>query len=208
MVNKLVYQNWFWYNIIEYHGSWNELLSYRLINNEIKEFIYQFLINTKVIKPIAGRRFIQTNKCDNCGKIGNNFYQLHYKEQEYPVSLLILCHHWKCRYSGLLSYHYDFKEDNKYLCYKKLPLKEQELITRTNGNKTLSYVSPYFLKKMKERWYIFCYWYEERTSYTKYVSIDNFDIINVKQYFLKLIYHNKSFDNENITLLELFEREW
>jgi len=208
MTNTLLYQNWFWYNIIEYHCRWEELLSYRLINSEIKEFIYQFLINTKVIKPIPGRRFIQTNKCNNCGIIGNNFYQLAYKEKEYPTRLLILCHHWKCRYSGILSYHYDFKENNNYLCYKNLPLKKQELITRTSGSKTLSYVNPYFLRKMKKRWYIFCYWYEGRVSYTKYISIDDFNIINVEQYFLKFIYNNKYFDDENITLLELFERKW
>ena len=208
MVNNLLYQNWFWYKIIEYHGEWDNLLILRNINKEIRKFIYIFLINTKIIKPIASRRFIQINKCDHCGKIGNNFHKLHYKEYTYPVSVLILCSHWKCRYSGLLSYCNDFKEREKFVCFKKLPLKNQENIIRTNGEQVLTYNSPFFLKKMNEKWYVFCYWYKGRTTYTKYVSINNFNISNPKKYLLKLVYKNKYFDSENITLLELFEREW
>ena len=208
MVNNLLYQNWFWYNIIEYQGIWKELLLYRMINKRIKNFIYDFLINTLVVKPIAVRRFIQINKCDNCGIIGNNFHRLHYKEYTYPVRVIIICPYWKCRYAGLLSYCNDFKERDKFVCFKKLPLKNQETIIRTNGEKELTYNSPFFLKKMNDKWYIFCYWYSGMVTYTKYVSINNFNISNPQTYLLNLIYKNKYFDRENITLLELFEREW
>lgn len=208
MVNYVLYQNWFWYKIIDNHGDWKNLLTLRIINKEIKQFIDKFLINTRVIKPVAGRRFIQINKCDSCGKIGNNFHQLHFKEYVYPVSVIILCDHWKCRYSGLISYCNEFKENNKYVCYKKLPLQEQEYIPRSKGVKTLSYVSPYFLKKIKNKFHVFCYWYDNFNSYTKYVPIEEFKLRYSDKFLLEIVYHNKYFDCENITLLELFEREW
>ena len=208
MVNNVLYQNWFWYKIIYFQGDWGNLLTLRKINKEIKNFVDQFLINTKVIKPVAGRRFIQINRCDSCGKIGNNFHQLHFKEYVYPVSVIILCENWNCRYSGLISYCNEFKENNKYVCYLKLPLREQEYITRTNGEKTLCYVNPYFLKKMKNKFYVFCYWYNDINSYTKYVPIEHFKIDFSDNLFLDIIYQNKYFDCENITLLELFERKW
>ena len=45
MVNYVLYQNWFWYKIIDNHGDWKNLLTLRIINKEIKQFIDKFLIN-------------------------------------------------------------------------------------------------------------------------------------------------------------------
>ena len=120
MSNKLFHQKWFWYKIIEFNSDWINILNYRCLNSEIKKYIYHLFINLKVVKPISLRRFIKINKCSNCGKVIDKCHMLHYNELNFPVRILILCNNWKCRYAGLLTYHYEFTEQNKYLLYKNL----------------------------------------------------------------------------------------
>jgi hypothetical protein len=193
---------WLFPLLLDYFYSWEYVLSLRLVSKQFKTDV-DMALKTQLFSPCAtSSSMICISYCDSCNKI-KKCHQLVY---DLPMSrfVLILCDNWKCRYAGIVSYHYDFLKLNKYISLKRIPLPVKVEIPRSNktSNEGICSYSHYGL--INNQWHIYCQWIEKDDILCKYVSCKYFNLPppNIKRDFLDIaINHNLCKDLHNLNSL-------
>ena len=195
---------WLFSPLLDYFYSWKYVLSLRTVSKQFKKDV-DMALKTQPFSPcVATSAMICISYCDNCSKTAK-CRQLVY---DLPMSrfLLILCNNWKCRYAGIVSYHYDFLKLNKYVTIKKIPLPDKVQIPRSNKTQNEGICSYFHYGIFKNRWHVYCQWMEKNDILCKYVPCKYFNLPspNIKTDFLDIAFnHNLCKDLHNLEGLSL-----
>lgn len=193
---------WLFPLLLDYFYSWEYILSLRTVSKQFKTDVDMALKNQPFSPCIATSAMICVSECDSCNKRAK-CHQLVYN---IPMSrfVLILCNNWKCRYAGIVTYHYDFLKLKKYITINKIALPEKVNIPRSNQTHNEGICSYFHYGIFKNRWHVYCQWMEESGIYSKYVPCKYFNLPspNIKTDFLDIaINHNLCKNLHNLDTL-------
>ena len=197
-----MFHQWMIPLLLDNFYSWKFVLSLRLVSKNFKTDVDISLKNQPLSLCAASSSMICISYCDSCNQ-NKKCHQLVY---DLPMSrfILILCDNWKCRYAGIVSYHYDFLKFNKYISLKRIPLPDKVEIPRSDKTLSEGICSHFHYRIFKDIWHIYCQWMEESGIYSKYVPCKYFNLPppNIKRDFLEIaINHNLCKDLHNLNSL-------
>ena len=195
-MDKVIYQNWFWMELVEFVDNWQELLDIRLINYSTKTCIYQILTKYDISECFGTRTMLSLEECSSCYKrfAKKNLHFITYGDFCNPKRISVVCNHWKCRYAAIVGYYSDYLHEKKYLCYRPVLTHDCIDIPRSSGEKTIGNYCDNHVTLINNKCYILTYWDEtNRDMSYKYVPIETYrDNFTLEDNILKLSYHHKS----------------